>query len=211
VSTVITVVIADAQSLFRDGLARVIRQDAGLQLLREADDGRAVVASIRELAPDVALVARDLPGLDGERVVAAVSRERLPTRVVVLDTAPGAHVWELLGGGAAGVLSRRVTPDGLRAAVRRAADGGTALCEESQAAVGLEIRGRQAGSRPLLSAREQQILELVGDGQSAPQIARRLHLAPSTVRTHYKHLLAKLEAHDRAQLIRHAMRRRLLD
>jgi two-component system nitrate/nitrite response regulator NarL len=208
---VITVVIADAQCLFRDGLARVIHQDVGLLLLREAEDGRAVVASIRELAPDVALVARDLPGLDGDRVVAAVSRERLATRVVVLDATPGAHVWDLLGGGAAGVLSRRVTPDGLRAAVRHAAGGGTALCEEAQAAIGLEIRGRHQGARPLLSAREQEILELVGDGLSAPQIARRLHLAPSTVRTHHKHLLAKLEARDRAQLVRHAMRRKLLD
>jgi two-component system nitrate/nitrite response regulator NarL len=208
---VITVVIADAQCLFRDGLARVIHQDVGLRLLREAEDGRAVVASIRELAPDVALVARDLPGLDGDRVVAAVSRERLATRVVVLDATPGAHVWELLGGGAAGVLSRRVTAEGLRAAVRRAAGGGTALCEEAQAAIGLEIRGRHQSGRPLLSAREQEILELVGDGLSAPQIARRLQLAPSTVRTHHKHLLAKLEARDRAQLVRHAMRRKLLD
>jgi len=63
----------------------------------------------------------------------------------------------------------------------------------------------------LLSPREQEVLYLVAEGLSAPQIAGRLQVATSTVRTHHKHLLAKLEAHDRAQLVRHAMRRKLLD
>jgi two-component system nitrate/nitrite response regulator NarL len=208
---VIVVVIADAQPLFRDALARVVRQDPGLQLLAEAVDGRAVLTAIRAHLPDVALVACELPGLDGRGVLAAVARERLATRVVLLDHAPDARAWELIGDGAAGVLSRRVTPDALRAAVRRVARGGTALCEEAQAAVAGEIRGRRAAERPLLSPREQQVLELVADGLSAPQIGRRLHVATSTVRTHHKHLLAKLEARDRAQLVRHAMRRKLLD
>jgi two-component system nitrate/nitrite response regulator NarL len=208
---VIAVLIADAQPLFCDGLARVIRQDAELQLVAEATDGRAVMASIRELVPAVALVACELPGLDGGGVLAAVARERLPTRVILLDRQPGPEAWDLLGDGAAGVLSRRVTPDALRVAVHRVARGGTALCDEVQAVVATEIRGRRAGERPLLSPREQQILELVADGLSAPQIGRRLHVATSTVRTHHKHLLAKLEASDRAQLVRHAMRRKLLD
>jgi two-component system nitrate/nitrite response regulator NarL len=117
----------------------------------------------------------------------------------------------LLGDGAAGVLSRRVTPDAIRAAVYRVARGGTALCEEAQAAVADEIRARRPDDRPLLSPREQQVLELVADGLSAPQIARRLHLATSTVRTHLKRLYDKLEASDRAQLVRYAMRRKLLD
>jgi two-component system nitrate/nitrite response regulator NarL len=130
---------------------------------------------------------------------------------VLLDHAPDAQAWELIGDGAAGVLSRRVTPDALRAAIRRVASGQTALCEEAQTAVAGEIRGRSAAERPLLSPREQQVLELVADGLSAPQIGCRLQLATSTVRTHHKHLLVKLEARDRAQLVRQAMRRKLLD
>ena len=74
------------------------------------------------------MIARDLRDLDGEGVLAAVIRERLPTRVVLLDQAPGPQTWVLLGDGAAGVLSRRVTPEILRAAVHRVARGGTALC-----------------------------------------------------------------------------------
>jgi two-component system nitrate/nitrite response regulator NarL len=208
---VIDVLVADLQPLFRDALARVIRQDPELRLAGELGDGRAAVAAIRAHHPGVALVARELPELGGDGVLAAVVRERLSTRVVLLDPAPGPEAWALLGDGAAGVLSRRVTPDAVRAAVHRVARGGTALCEEAQAAVAGEIRARRPGERTLLSPREQEVLELLADGLSAPQIARRLQLAISTVRTHIRHLYNKLEVSDRGQLVRHAMRRNLVD
>jgi two-component system nitrate/nitrite response regulator NarL len=208
---VITVVVADTQPLFRDALARVIRQDAELRLIAEAGDGRDALSAIRRHAPRVALVAAERGGLGGQDLLAAVARDRLPTRVVLVESAPGPKAWSLLGEGAAGVLSRQVTPEALRVAVHQVARGGTALCEEAQAAVAGEIKAREATLRPLLSPREQEVLALVADGLSAPQIARHLQLATSTVRTHHKHLLVKLDAHDRAQLVRHAMRRKLLD
>jgi two-component system nitrate/nitrite response regulator NarL len=208
---VIEVLLADAQPLFRDAVARVIRQDPELRLVAEAEDGRAALTEINRHAPAVAVVARDLGELDGDSVLAAVTRERLPTRVLMLDAAPGPETWSLLGDGAAGVISRRVSPDALRAAVHHAARGGVVLCEEAQAAVAGEIRIRQVGERPLLSPREQQILALEAEGLNAPEIARRLHVATSTVRTHHKHLLEKLEARDRAQLILHARRRKLIE
>jgi two-component system nitrate/nitrite response regulator NarL len=130
--------------------------------------------------------------------------------VVLLDPAPGPDAWALLGAGAAGVLSRRVTPDALRSAVHRVAAGGTALCEEAQAALAGEIRARHAAERPLLSPREREVLALVAQSLSLPEVAGRLQIATSTVRTHYQHLLAKLEARDRVQLILHAERRKLL-
>ena len=109
------------------------------------------------------------------------------------------------------MLSRRVTPEAVRAAVRCVARGGVALCHEAQDAVAVEIRARRPREQPLLSRREQEILELVADGLSAPEIARRLQLATTTVRTHIQRLYDKLEASERAQLIRHAMRRKLID
>lgn len=207
----IAVVLADAQPLFRDAAARVFRQDPNVRLVAEVAGGRAALAAIAAEDPDVAVVARELPDLDGERLLAAVVRDGRRTRVVLLDPEPGPDAWVLLGDGAAGVLSRRVSPDALRAAVHRVARGETALCEEAQTALAAEVRVRRATDRPLLSAREQEVLYLVADGLTAPQIARRLQVAPSTVRTHHKHLLVKLEARDRAQLVRHAMRRKLLD
>jgi two-component system nitrate/nitrite response regulator NarL len=207
---VIAVLIADAQPLFRDALARVVQQDPELRLVAEAADGRAVMAAIRAQRPAVALVARELPELGGDGVLAAVVRDRLDTRVVLLEARPGRDVWALLGRGAAGVLSRRVSADAVRAAVHRVADGGIAMCPDAQLALAGEARARRP-ERPLVSPRELQVLELVADGLSAPRIAQRLQLGNETVRTHLKRLYDKLEAHDRAQLVRHAMRRGLLD
>jgi two-component system, NarL family, nitrate/nitrite response regulator NarL len=206
----IDVVIGDSLPLFRDALVRVIRQDAELSLAAEVADGRAALAVVEARRPDVALLARELEELSGDSVLAAIQRRRLPTRVVLLDASPGAHAWALLAAGAASLLSRRATTDAVRAAVHRAARGEVVLCPEVQAAIAGEIRSRQP-ERPLLSPREQQVLELVGEGLSAPSIAQRLQLGRETVRTHLKRLYVKLEARDRGQLVRQAMRRGLLD
>ncbi len=204
----IDVVVGDSEPMFLDGLARVIRQDSELHLVAHVADGPAALAAIREHRPAVALLSQRL---GGERILAAVVRDALPTRVLLLDHQPAGAVWDALGGGAAGVLSRRVSPDAIRAAVRTVAGGGTALCEDAQAAVAGEIRARRPHEEPLLSAREREVLALVADGRTAPEIATRLQLATTTVRTYIQRLLDKLEARDRAQLIHHAMRRNLLD
>jgi len=211
VDVVIDVLVSDSQPLFLDGVARVIRQDSELRLVAEAQNGSAALDALRRHRPAVALVAADLSGLAGERLLAAVARERLPTRVVLLEADPAASTWDVLGKGAAGVLSRRITPDAVRAAIRCVARGGVALCHEAQDAVAGEIRARRPREQPLLSRREQEILELVAEGMSAPDIARQLQLATTTVRTHIQRLYDKLDASERAQLVRHAMRRKLID
>jgi two-component system, NarL family, nitrate/nitrite response regulator NarL len=208
---VIDVLLADGQPLFRDAVARVIRQDPELRLVAEVKDGRTALVEIGRRAPTVAVVARELSDLDGDRVLAAVTRDGLATRVLLLDATPGPHAVILIGDGAAGVISRRITPDALRAAVHRAASGRTVLCEETQEVVADEIRARHVSVRPLLSPRELEVLRLEAEGSMAPEIARRLQIATSTVRTHHKHLLEKLQARDRAQLVSHAMRLGLLE
>jgi two-component system, NarL family, nitrate/nitrite response regulator NarL len=209
--TVIDVIIAEPQPLFRDALARVVHQDPELHLAAEADEGHAALAAIREHEPEVALIARDLSPLDGDRVLAAVVRGRLRTRIVLLDAAPGPKTWALLGEGAAGLLSRSVTADMIRRSVHRVARGGIALCDEAQAAIASESRALRPRDHPLLSPREQAVLEFVADGLNAPAIAGRLQLATSTVRTHIAHLYDKLEVNDRGQLVHVAMRRGLLE
>jgi two-component system nitrate/nitrite response regulator NarL len=207
----IDVLVADWQPLFRDGVVRVIRQDSQLRLVAEATDAAAALCAIRRHHPAVAVVAADPDDAGGERLLARVRHEGLTTRIVLLTADPHRSAWDAIGTGAAGVLSRRVTPDAVRSAVRSVARGGIALCDEAQEALAGEIRARRPSEGPLLTAREQEILDLVADGLSAPAIARRLQIATTTVRTHIQHLYEKLDAHDRGRLIRHAMRRNLLD
>src|SRR5262245_58284386 len=114
----IDVVVGDSEPMFLDGLARAIRQDSELHLVADVGDGRAALDAIRAHRPTVALLSQRLSELSGGRILAAVVRDALQTRILLLDHAPGHVVWDALGGGAAGVLSRRVSHDVIRAAVR---------------------------------------------------------------------------------------------
>jgi two-component system, NarL family, nitrate/nitrite response regulator NarL len=200
----IGVLIADAQPLFLDGLARAVRQDAQLQLRGELDDPRAALIAIRERLPDVALLDAAFGGL---RVLAARRYEDWPTRVVLLDWDPSsALIYDALRAGAAGVMSKRSTAEQLRAAIRAAAAGGTALCEAAQRGLAAEIRVRDPDGRPRVTEREREVLRLMAEGCTAPTIARSLHLAPRTVRTHIEHLYERFGVAERAQLVACAMR-----
>ena len=207
----IDVVVCDGHPLFLDGLVRVIRQDRDLRLVAEACDGRAALEAIRTHRPQIALVTEELGDLTPARLLAALKRDELPTRVVLFHADPRAVAWEALGSGAAGVLSRRASADAVRSAVRAVARGGAALCPEAQAALVAEVRVRRAQDGPVLSPRELEVLKLIAQGMSAPAIAARLHVATTTVRTHAQRLREKLDARDRAQLVHHAMCLNLLD
>jgi two-component system nitrate/nitrite response regulator NarL len=207
----IDVVVCDGHPLFLDGLARVIRQDRDLRLAAETGDGTGALAAIRAHRPHVALVTEELGELDLPRLLGALRRDGVPTRVVLLHADPRAAAWEALGHGAAGVLSRRASADMVRRAVRDVASGGAALCPEAQAALAAEVRVRRPADGPALSPRELEVLRLIAQGLSAPAIAARLQLATTTVRTHAQRLREKLDASDRAQLVYHAMRLNLLD
>lgn len=208
----IGVLVADGQPLFRDAVARVIRQERSLALVAEHEDGRAALAGIRALRPHVALLDVRLPSLSGPRVVAAVVRDRLPTRVVLLD----AHVrpddaYAALGAGARGYLSKAATAEDIRHAVARAARGDVVIGTAAQSGIAAAIRGRARDEATALTPREQQILERLGAGRTAPDIARELHVATATIKTHLVHLYQKLAVSDRAAAVAEGMRRGLLE
>jgi two-component system, NarL family, nitrate/nitrite response regulator NarL len=206
--TTITVLAADRQPLFLDAVARTVRQDSGLRLVGDECDGGAALDAIRRLAPDVALLEDAL----GAPLLRPVVRDRLPTRIVLLaGEVEALGAYRAVAAGAAGVLAKTVSADQIRRAVRRAAAGRVSLCDDAQVGIAEEIRLRERDEQPLLSAREREVLGLVAEGLNGPDIARRLQIAPSTVRTHMDHLYAKLDASERAELVAKAMRRGLLE
>lgn len=208
----VTVVVGDDHPMYREGVVRAMKESGRIQVVAEVGDGRAALSAIREHAPAVALLDYRMPELDGLEVVNAVTRDGLPTHVLLLSaTEDPATVYEALAAGAAGYLTKESDRDEIVAAVISCAGGAGYVPTQIASGLALEVRQRARGDATLLSPREGEIIKLIADGLSVPDIAARLHLAPTTVRTHVQRLYEKLGVSDRAAAVAEAMRRRLVE
>ena len=209
----VTVLVADDHPLFREGLARAVRERPGLELVGEVGDGRAALDGIRELSPAVAVVDLRLPGLDGVEIANAVARDALPTRVLVLSafTEPRL-IYEAMAAGAAGYYSKDADREAVLDAVAALARGESRVEPRLQNALFGELHERARDTEaPVLSPRERQILTLMAEGASAPAIGKQLYLAAATVKSHQARIYGKLGVSDRAAAVAEAMRRGLLE
>jgi two-component system, NarL family, nitrate/nitrite response regulator NarL len=208
----VRVLAADPQPLFREAVARAIRERPELELVGEAGDGRTALSVIGAERPDVAVLDGTLGGLTAEQVLNAVGRDGLRTRVVLIGARPDPRqVYAALACGAAGYLTKDTSARDLCDAISAVARGGTVLAPELQAGVAEQIRRRSPRRRPLMSERERQTLVLIAEGLSAPEIGRALHLSTATVKTHLQHVYEKLGVSERAAAVAEAMRRGLLE
>jgi two-component system nitrate/nitrite response regulator NarL len=207
-----TVFVADDHPVFREGLIRAIKSRAELEVVGEAGDGREALERIRELSPDVALLDVKMPGLDGTQVAHAVKRDGLDTRVVLLSAhAPSDLIYRAIAMGAAAYVSKEASRDEICDTVAAVGRGETRLAPEVQAELVRQIQMRAVDDRPVLSPRERQVLVMIADGMSAPDVAGQLHVSPATVKTHLQTLYEKLGVSDRAAAVARAMRLGLLE
>ena len=206
------VLAADGQPLYRDAVARAIRERPELEQVGQVGDGREALEAIGGARPDVAVIGSALAGLSGKQVLNAVARDGLRTRVVLIAAKPEpGEVYAALGEGAAGYLTKDADARELCDAITAVARGKTVLALELQAGVAGEIRLRAPHDRPVMSERERETLTLIAEGLSAPQIGRTLHLSTATVKTHLQHIYGKLGVSERAAAVAEAMRRGLLE
>lgn len=208
----VRVVVGDDHPMFRDGVVRALISSGEIDVVAEADDGTSALAAIREHRPVVALLDYRMPGMDGAQVAAAVVRDELPTRVLLVSAHDDpAIVYHAIQEGAAGFLPKESTRAEIVAAVLNCARGRDVLPAGLAAGLAGEIRRRAEPAGPTLSPREREVLNLIAGGMSIPAIASQLFLSPSTVKTHVQRLYEKLGVGDRAAAVAEAMRRRLLE
>ena len=208
----VRVVVADDHPLFRRGVVQAIEQRSDLTLVSEHAEGEAALEAIRELRPDVALLDVRMPKLTGIEVLEAAGQEELPTRVVLLSGYPDPDaIYRAVAAGAAGFLVKSESGSEICERLVAVSRGETVLSPEVQRQLAGQLRSKAHPGAPVLSPREREILELIADGELAPDIARRLGLSPATVRTHLQHLYEKLGVSDRAAAVAAAMRRGMLD
>jgi two-component system nitrate/nitrite response regulator NarL len=207
----VRVIVADDHPLYRDGITRAIKQRPDLELVGECGDGRDALAMIQELQPRVAELDMNLPSLTAVQIAIAVSDTGASTRVLVLTAyAESELVYKSIAAGARGYLLKDATRDAVCDAIARVARGGTAFDPEIHDGLAAEIRARRDDTRPKLTAREREVLGLLAEGRSGPEIARLLFLSPATVKTHLANLYDKLEVSDRAAAVAKALREGVL-
>ena len=205
-------VVGDDHPLFRDGVVRALSASGSIDVVAEADDGLAALALIREHGPKVALLDYRMPGLDGAQVAAAVRRDQLATRVLLISAHDeSAIVYNALQEGAAGFISKESSRSELVAAVLSCAKGHDVVAPNLAAGLVGEIQRRTESNAPILSAREREVLGYIAGGQTIPAMAKEMFLAPSTVKTHVQRLYEKLGVSDRGSVVAEAMRRGLLE
>jgi DNA-binding NarL/FixJ family response regulator len=206
--SVLRVVLVDDDDLMRAGLRAVLSTDESIAIVGEAGDGRQAVARTREHRPDVVLMDVRMPDMDGIAATAAIVESVPDTRVLILTTfSDDEYVLGALHAGASGFLLKRTRPEQLIAALHTVAAGDSLLSPSVTATVISRLVSqprRDPGAQRRLHAltpRERDVLHLVARGLSNAEIAGRLRIEESTVKTHTKRILAKLRLRDRVQAV----------
>lgn len=204
----IRVVLVDDDDLMRAGLKAVLQSDQDIDVVGEANDGRAAIERVRTLAPELVLMDVRMPDLDGisaTREILAVSPH---VKVLILTTfEQDDYIFGALNAGASGFLLKRTRPEDLLAAIHTVAAGDSLLSPSVTRTV-IERVARQptpdVGSSRLLeqlTRREREVLQLLAQGMSNAEIASTLVIEESTAKTHVKRTLSKLRLRDRIQAV----------
>jgi DNA-binding NarL/FixJ family response regulator len=208
VSGRIRVLIVDDDDLMRAGLRGVLASDDAIELIGEANDGREAAYRVRLLKPDVVLMDVRMPDLDGISATRELTVAFPEVKVVILTTfEQDDYIFGALSAGASGFLLKRTRPEELIAAIHTIAAGDSLLSPSVTSRVVERMAGQpqpdavRDARLEELTPRETQVLELVARGRSNAEIADDLIIEESTVKTHVKRILAKLDARDRVQAV----------
>jgi DNA-binding NarL/FixJ family response regulator len=203
----IRVLLADDHAMMRDGLKALLTASLGISVVAEVGNGRDAVRRAEELKPDVAIMDISMPELNGIEATRLL-RDKCPgIRVVILSMhSSSEHVFRALEAGAMGYLLKESAGAEVNAAVR-AVHGGRRYLSRAIVALEPAVRSGVARSSPLdsLSARERQVLQLVVEGHSSAEIAKRVHLSPKSVDTYRSRLMRKLSVSDVPSLVKFAI------
>jgi DNA-binding NarL/FixJ family response regulator len=213
----VRVLIVDDQTVVREGLAAILSTDEEIKVVGLAADGREALDLVPEAQPDVVLMDLKMPVLNGVQATQRLRQAYPQVRVLVLTTyVADEWVFDAIRAGAVGYLMKDTRRDDLIAAVKGTADGKSYLDPAIAGRVMQQAVSSSPASAPsepqteALTERELQILHLLAQGYSNPEIAQRLHLARGTVRNYVSVVLQKLGVSDRTQAAIEALKRGLV-
>jgi DNA-binding NarL/FixJ family response regulator len=212
----IRILIADDHTLLRNGICALLEDELDLAIVGEASDGREAVRLAHQLKPNVVLMDIAMPLLNGLEATRQIKHEHPEINVLVLTMYDNEEYFrEMLEVGASGYIIKRAAATELVSAIRAVYHGEAVL---SPAITRLLLEDylnhdtrRDRDDPNALSAREREVLQLIAEGKTSREIAEILSLAVKTVQSHRTNLMQKLDLHDRGELIKYAIQKKIIE
>ena len=210
----IRILLADDHQIMRDGLRAILASEESFEIVGEAETGREAVTLARTLVPDVIVMDIGMPDLNGVEATRQVKAENPGVKVIALSMyADRGYVLGILEAGASGYVLKTGAYDELQRAVKAVIQGRDYLSPDiTQMVVDERVRApsqRGTSARTDLGPREREIVQLLAEGHTSPEIARRLHISTRTVETHRRNIMSKLDLHSVAEITKYAIRKGL--
>ena len=207
----IRILLVDDHRMMRDGLRSILDLEDDLDVVGEASDGYEALEMARALRPDVIVMDIGMKGLNGIEATRQIRAGNPRARVVALSThSSEPYLTSMLEAGASGYVLKDAAVDELRRAIRVVADGHHFLSPEvAGSVVASHLRNSPnalASASAALAPREREILQLLAEGHTSAEIASRLHIATTTVESHRRNIMRKLDLHSVAELTKYAIR-----
>jgi DNA-binding NarL/FixJ family response regulator len=200
------ILLVDDHQMLRDGLRAIVDLNEEFEVVGEAADGRTAIELASRLRPDVVVMDVVMPGMNGIEATHRILAESPDTKVVALSVyTDKRYVAKMLEAGAAGYVLKLAAHGLLLEAIRTVLRGGIFLSPEI-APLADEISPAPDSALQALGSREREVLQLVAEGRTSPEIAALLHIAPKTVETHRQNIMRKLGIHRLADLVKYALR-----
>ena len=213
----IRILLADDHTILRAGLKMMLNAQPDMEIVGEAQDGRQAVQEAQKLLPDIVLMDITMPDINGIEATRQIKRLLPDVRILILTMHEhDEYDFQALRAGASGYMLKEAADTELITALHVIKSGQFYLSPTAQSVVVGDYlqrvrTGEERDSYRSLTEREREILKLVAEGNTNNQIAERLIISPKTVDTHRTHIMDKLNLHSRAELVKYAMRRGLLE
>ncbi len=202
----IRILVADDHLLIREGVAAILGQEADMQLVGQASDGRDAIEQFRQLRPDIALIDLQMPDVSGIQAIATIMQEYPAAKIIVLTTYDGdVQASRAIKAGASGYLLKSSLRRDMLSVIRRVHAGARHVDPEVAGKLAIHVNDSALGNR------ETAVLRLVASGKANKQIAGELEITEDTVKAHLKSIFAKLKVSDRTHAVTEALRRGFLD
>jgi DNA-binding NarL/FixJ family response regulator len=207
------ILLVEDHVVVRQGIKALLSDEPDLEIVGEADDGRAALQAVLKLQPNLVLMDISMPGLNGIEATRQIRQRHPEVKVVVLSMhANEEYVFQVLRAGASGYVLKQSDSSEVLTAIRAALSGGSFLSPPISRAViddyvrRAEARG-QEGDLDLLTSREREVLQLLAEGLSNREIAEQLNISVKTVETHRSNMMNKLDVDSKTELVKYALRK----